>query len=78
MSKDTGPDIERLIEYLNTRGKYFRVSDPEGVGRLARRFSLSEKDVVEVLRVLHFVLVLKVPVRACWIREEVLPPAREI
>jgi hypothetical protein len=77
LSRDTGPNIQALIKYLNSRGKYFRVSDPDGVGRLARRFSLSEKEVKEVLRVLHFVLVVRIPVRAYWSREEVLPAARE-
>ena len=77
MSGDTGPNIVALISYLNSRGKYFRVSDPDGVVRLARRFSLSEKDVKEVLTVLHFVLVIRIPVRAYWAREEVLPAAHE-
>lgn len=55
----------------------YRASDPDGVGRLARRFSLSEKEVKEALRFLHFVLLVRVPVRAYWSRGEVLPAAHE-
>jgi hypothetical protein len=66
-----------LIEFLKSRGKYFRVSDPDGVRRLSRRFGLGEEDVKEILTALGFVLVLKIPIRADWIREEVLPEKKE-
>jgi hypothetical protein len=53
------------------------VSDPDGIKRLSRRFGLSEEDVREILSALGFVLVLKIPIRADWIREEVLPGKKE-
>ncbi len=56
---------------------FLSLLDPDGIARLAGRFSLPEKDVREVLTVLHFVLVIRIPIRAYWIREEVLPAARE-
>ncbi len=71
------PGEAALIEFLTTRGKYFRVSDPDGIKRLSRRFGLSDEDVREVLSALGFVLVLRIPIRADWIREEVLPEKKE-
>jgi hypothetical protein len=53
------------------------VSDPDGIKRVARRFGLSEEGVREILSALGFVLVLKIPIRADWIREEVLPEKKE-
>lgn len=67
------PGEAALIKFLNTRGKYFRVSDPDGLGRLSRRFTITPEDVRKALISLGFVLVLKIPVRAYWVRKEVLP-----
>ncbi len=71
------PEEEALIKFLNSRGKYFSVSDPNGLRRLSRRFSLSEKDVREALRASGFDLVLRIPIKAYWIRKEVLPEISE-
>ncbi len=67
------PEEAALIKFLNSRGKYFSVSDPDGLKRLARRFALSEEEVRKALQALDFALVLRVPVRAYWVRKEVLP-----
>jgi hypothetical protein len=37
---------------------------------MSRRFGLSDENVREVLSALGFVLVLKIPIRADWVREE--------
>jgi hypothetical protein len=67
------PNEEALIKLLNTRGKYFSVSDTGGVKRLSRSFALSEDDVRKALRASDFVFVIKIPTRAYWIRKEALP-----
>lgn len=67
------PEEAALIKFLNSRGKYFSVSDPDGLKRLSGRFALSEEEVRKALRALDFTLVLRVPVRAYWVRKEVLP-----
>ncbi len=54
------------------------MSDPDGVKRMSRRFGLSEENVREILSALGFILVLKIPVRADWVREEVLPEKKEM
>jgi hypothetical protein len=66
------PNEAALINFLNTRGKYFSVSDPGGIKRLSRRFALSEDDVRKALLALDFVFVVKIPTRAYWIRKEVV------
>jgi hypothetical protein len=71
------PEEEALIKFLNSRGKYFSISDPDGLRRLSRRFSLSEKDVQEALHASGFDLVLRIPIKAYWIRKEVLPEIPE-
>jgi hypothetical protein len=67
------PNEEALIKFLNTRGKYFNVSDPGGIKRLSSRFALSEDDVRKALLALGFVFVVKIPTRAFWIRKEAMP-----
>jgi hypothetical protein len=67
------PNEAALINFLNTRGKYFNVSDPGGIKLLSRRFALLEDDVRKALLALDFVLVVKIPTRAYWIRKEVVP-----
>ncbi len=71
------PEKAALIKFLNSRGKYFSVSDPDGLRRLSKRFSLSEKDVRDALRASGFDLVLRIPIKAYWIRKEVLPETPE-
>lgn len=71
------PEEAALIMFLNSRGKYFRVSDPDGLLRLSRRFCLPEKDIVTALRACGFDLVLKIPIKAYWMRKEVLPERAE-
>ena len=66
-----------LIMFLNSRGKYFRVSDPNGLRRLSKRFGLPEKDIQAALRASGFDLVLKIPIKAYWMRKEVLPERPE-
>jgi hypothetical protein len=63
--------------FLNSRGKYFRVSDPDGLRRLSKRFGLPEKDIIAALRASGFDLVLKIPIKAYWMRKEVLPKRSE-
>lgn len=63
------PEEAALITFLNSRGKYFRISDPDGL--LSERFGLPEKDIVEALRASGFDLVLKIPIKAYWMRKEV-------
>lgn len=58
-----------MITFLNSRGKYFRISDPDGLRRLSKRFGLPEKDIVEALRASGFDLVLKIPIKAYWMRK---------
>lgn len=67
------PEEAALIIFLNSRGKYFRVSDPVGLRRLSKRFGLPEKDIQAALRASGFDLVLKIPIKAYWMRKEVLP-----
>lgn len=67
------PEEAAVINFLNSRGKYFSVADPDGLRRLSRRFALPEDDVRNALRASGFDLMLKIPVRAYWIRKEVLP-----
>jgi hypothetical protein len=67
------PEEIALIQFLNSRGKYFRVADPEGLQRLSRRFSVPEDDVKNALHASGFNLVLRIPVRAYWMRREVIP-----
>jgi hypothetical protein len=67
------PEEKALIQFINSRGKYFRVADPEGLRRLSRRFSVPEDDVKNALRASGFDLVLRIPVRAYWMRREVMP-----
>ncbi len=67
------PEEAALIEFLNSRGKYFSVTDPNGLRRLSRRFSLPEDNVRSALHASGFDLVLRIPVRAYWMRKEVLP-----
>lgn len=67
------PEEAALIKFLNSRGKYFSVADPDGLQRLSRRFSLPEDDARRALRALGFDLVLRIPVRAYWMRKEVMP-----
>jgi hypothetical protein len=64
------PEEAALIKFLNSRGKYFRVSDPDGLQRLSRRFGLPEKDVLVALRASGFDLVVKIPIKAYWMRKE--------
>lgn len=64
---------ESLIKFLNTMGKYFTVSDPNGVRRLSRDFALPEEETRHILSALGFVLLMRLPVRAYWARKEVLP-----
>ncbi len=71
------PEEAELIKFLNSRGKYFSVPDPDGLRRLSRRFGLPEKDVLAALRASGFDLVLKIPVKAYWMRKEVLPERDE-
>ena len=66
------PEEAALIMFLNSRGKYFRVSDPDVLRRLSRCFGLPEKDVLEALGASGFELVLKIPIKAYWMRKEVL------
>ncbi len=66
------PKEAELIKFLNSRGKYFRVSDPDGLRRLSKRFGLPEKDILAALRASGFDLVLKIPIKAYWMRKEVL------
>ncbi len=68
-----GPNEAALIKFLNSRGKYFNVSDPDGIRRLSRRFAITEEDVRKALQALGFVLVMRIPVRAYWVRKEILP-----
>ncbi len=67
------PEETVFIKFLNSRGKYFRVSDPEGLRRLSKRFGLPEKDILVALRASGFDLVLNIPIKAYWMRKEVLP-----
>lgn len=67
------PGEAALIKFLNTRGKYFNVSDPDGIRRLSRRFGLPEDEVRKALSASGFALVLRIPVRAYWARKEILP-----
>ncbi len=67
------PEEMSLIKFLNFRGKYFSVADPEGLRRLARRFAVPEDDVKNALRASGFDLVLRIPVRAYWMRREAIP-----
>ncbi len=67
------PEEAALIKFLNSRGKYFSVSDPDGLRRISRRFALSEEEVRKALRALDFTLMMRIPVRAYWVRKEVLP-----
>jgi hypothetical protein len=71
------PEEAALIRFLNSRGKYFSVSDPDGLRRISKRFGLSEKDVLAALRASGFDLVLKIPIKAYWMRKEVLPERPE-
>ena len=71
------PEEAALIMFLNSRGKYFRVSDPDGLRRLSKRFGLPEKDIQAALRASGFDLVLKIPIKAYWMRKEVLPERSE-
>ena len=71
------PEEAAFIMFLNTRGKYFRVSDPDGLRRLSKRFGLPEKDIQAALRASGFDLVLKIPIKAYWMRKEVLPERAE-
>jgi hypothetical protein len=71
------PEEAALIVFLNTRGKYFRVSDPDGLRRLSKRFGLPEKDILAALRASGFDLVLKIPIKAYWMRKEALPERAE-
>jgi hypothetical protein len=71
------PEEAALIMFLNSRGKYFSVSDPDGLRRLSNRFGLPEKDVLAALRASGFGLVLKMPIKAYWMRKEVLPERAE-
>ena len=71
------PEEAAFIMFLNTRGKYFRVSDPDGLRRLSKRFGLPEKDIQAALRASGFDLVLKIPIKAYWMRKEVLPVRAE-
>jgi hypothetical protein len=71
------PEEAALIVFLNSRGKYFRVSDPNGLRRLSKRFGLLEKDIVAALRASGFDLVLKIPIKAYWMRREFLPERAE-
>ena len=71
------PEEAAFIMFLNTRGKYFRVSDPDGLRRLSKRFGLPEKDIQAALRASGFDLVLKIPIKAYWMRKEVLPERTE-
>ena len=66
------PNEAALIKFLYSRGKYFSVSDPDGLRRLSRSFALPEENVRNTLRAMGFILVLKIPVRAYWAREEIL------
>jgi len=67
------PEEKALIQFLNSRGKYFRIADPEGLRRLSRRFAVPEEDVKNALRASGFDLMLRIPVRAYWMRREVMP-----
>lgn len=71
------PEEASFIRFLNSRGKYFRVSDPDGLRLLSKRFGLPEKDIVAALRASGFDLVLKIPIKAYWMRKEVLPERAE-
>lgn len=71
------PEEAALITFLNSRGKYFRISDPDGLRRLSKRFGLPEKDIIAALRASGFDLVLKIPIKAYWMRKEVLPERAE-
>ena len=71
------PEEAALIRFLNSRGKYFSVSDPDGLRRISRHFGLPEKDVLAALRASGFDLVLKIPIKAYWMRKEVLPERAE-
>ena len=71
------PEEAAFIMFLNSRGKYFRVSDPDGLRRLSKRFGLPEKDIQAALRASGFDLVLKIPIKAYWMRKEVLPERAE-
>ena len=71
------PEEAAFIMFLNTRGKYFRVSDPDGLRRLSKRFGLPHKDIQAALRASGFDLVLKIPIKAYWMRKEVLPERAE-
>ena len=71
------PEEAALIMFLNSRGKYFRVDDPDGLRRLSKRFGLLEMDIEAALRASGFDLVLKIPIKAYWMRKEVLPERPE-
>ncbi|VVB63289.1 Uncharacterised protein [uncultured archaeon] len=71
------PEETELIMFLNSKGKYFRVSDPDGLRRLSKRFGLPEKDIQAALRASGFDFVLKIPIKAYWMRKEVLPERGE-
>jgi hypothetical protein len=68
-----GRPEESLIGFLNTMGKYFTVSDPNGVRRLSRDFALPEEETRHILSALGFVLLMRLPVKAYWVRKEILP-----
>ncbi len=71
-SEIIGPNETALIKFLNSRGKYFSISDPDGLRRLSIQFGLPEEDVCRILRAKGFILSIRIPIRAHWARKEVL------
>ncbi len=71
------PNCIELKDFLYTRGKYFRVDEPYGVRRLSKLFEVPEEDVRRALRSCGFTLLIRIPISAYWLREEIIPGSRD-